>query len=106
MRTILQLAGVSVALIGAGAASAAPQPPGNSAVPQLRNAAPLPGPAGGCLPGYAQDPKAVTEAWNNTPGDVAAKERAVAMVPCVRVDAASAAGVKPPPSRTVRKPPS
>jgi hypothetical protein len=105
MRTILELAGVAVALLGADAASAAFQPRANSAPPPLQIDTRLSAPAGGCMPGYAQDPKAVAAAEAPFVGDPAAQERAIAMVPCVRVDAASTAGVHPSSSRAIPKPP-
>jgi hypothetical protein len=105
MRTILELlAGVAVALLSADAASPASQPPANSAVPQRESVPPVLGPVGGCPPGYAQDPKAVFEATQSS-FDQAQRERAIAAIPCVRVDAAGTAGVHPASSRAIPKPP-
>ena len=61
------------------------------------------GPVGACLPGYAQDPKAVAEAVESHTDPVEI-ERAVALVPCVRVGVASTAGVRPASPRTAPKP--
>jgi hypothetical protein len=107
MRTILKLTGVAASLLVVSAAPAAAQTASNPAAPQLTNVAPPtakpPGPAGGCMPGYAQDQQAVHEALQKYAGDVAAQERAIAAIPCLKVAAHSTAP-DPATARTVKPP--